>query len=57
MEWPTLERFERLRLEREEAGVGEEDAEAAPYVAYVRNEFGRVVANPAVYDDDLWRRA
>ncbi|KAI0744919.1 hypothetical protein C8Q76DRAFT_688189 [Earliella scabrosa] len=57
MEWPTLERFERLRLEREEVDGREEDAEAAPYVAYVRNGFGRVVASPAVYDDDLWRRA
>ncbi|KAI0780275.1 hypothetical protein C8Q74DRAFT_1264167 [Fomes fomentarius] len=59
--WPTLDRFERLRLQREPAPActreGEEDGEVASYVAYIRNGFERVVIAPAVYDDHLWRRA
>lgn len=60
-EWPTLGRFERLRLQREAAPActweGEEDGEVASYVAYIRNGFERVDIAPAVYDDNLWRRA
>ncbi|KAI0737586.1 hypothetical protein C8Q80DRAFT_1211970 [Daedaleopsis nitida] len=55
-EWPTLDRFERLRL-KGEMDHGEDGAAAAPYIALVRRDDGRVAESAPVYDDELWRRA
>ncbi|RPD73795.1 hypothetical protein L226DRAFT_572052 [Lentinus tigrinus ALCF2SS1-7] len=49
-QWPTLERFERLRLDSE-------DEEALTYVAYIRTDDDSVSVVPAAYNAEAWRKA